>query len=137
VWGTGGTGVIGDGAGKDDTQGVLGRHSGIGPGVRGLGVPGVAGVCKAVPGSGQNVPSRDFAGVLGASQAEAGVFGTGKYGGQFEGTSAQLSLIPGKTVGHPTTGQHLKGEIYMDSAGSLFVCIATATPGTWVKVVTV
>ena len=28
------------------------------------------------------------------------------------------------------------GEIFMDSAASLFVCVAAGTPGTWVKVVT-
>ncbi len=136
VWGDGSTGVIGDGSGNNQTQGVLGRHSGTGPGVRGMGVPGVVGVCNATPGARGTVPARYFAGVLGASEAEAGVFGTGKYGGQFEGSSAQLSLIPGKTAGKPASGQHLKGELYMDSAASLFVCIAGGTPGTWVKVVT-
>jgi hypothetical protein len=47
-----------------------------------------------------------------------------------------LRLVPKTTVGKPTTGTHTKGEIYMDSAGTLFVCTANGTPGTWKKVST-
>jgi hypothetical protein len=56
------------------------------------------------------------------------------YGGLFEGGKAQLRLVPATTAGKPTTGAHTKGEIYMDSAGSLFVCTASGTPGTWKKI---
>jgi hypothetical protein len=38
---------------------------------------------------------------------------------------------PGTTAGKPTTGFHGKGDIYMDSAGTLFVCVAFGNPGTW------
>jgi len=76
------------------------------------------------------------AGVRGDSTSGPGVYGDGRYGGQFKGTSAQLSLVPGPSVGHPTTGHHVMGALYMDSAASLFVCAATGYPRTWVKVVT-
>ena len=66
----------------------------------------------------------------------AGVVGRNRsgYGGQFEGGKAQLFLKPGGTAGKPTTGAHLKGELYMDSAARLFVCVADGTPGTWKRV---
>jgi hypothetical protein len=42
----------------------------------------------------------------------------------------------GGTAGKPTTGAHLKGEISMDSAATLWVCTVAGTPGTWRKVAT-
>jgi hypothetical protein len=60
----------------------------------------------------------------------------GHYGGQFQGTSAQLHLRPGTSVGRPTTGEHEKGEIFIDRDATLFVCVADGTPGTWRRIVT-
>ena len=72
----------------------------------------------------------------GNGSGHAGVFGRNAsgYGGAFQGGKAQLRLEPGSSAGKPTTGEHQKGEIYMDSAGTLFVCTAGGTPGTWYKV---
>ena len=53
------------------------------------------------------------------------------YAGYFEGGKAQLRIMPSLESGRPTTGSHFKGEIYMDTAGRLFVCIGTGTPGKW------
>jgi hypothetical protein len=135
-----GYGVVGEGRGADFFYaGVLGRnptgygvrgegngneHAGVsgsnpsGPGVHGSGTFGIVG-----DGSGAN-----FAGVLGSNSSG--------YGGQFEGGKAQLKLNPKGIAGKPTSGAHTKGEIYLDSAGSLFVCAANGTPGTWRKVTT-
>ncbi len=46
-----------------------------------------------------------------------------------------MKLKPAGSAGAPTTGTHRKGEIYMDSAGALFVCTAGdgTTVGTWKK----
>jgi len=131
--GAGGFGVVGDATGPD-TAGVLGRNS-TGHGVRGEGGPGVVGICTQT-GAEAGEPSGGFAGVRGRSTSGPGVFGVGNYGGQFKGASAQLSLVPGTQAGRPTTGHHNIGEIYMDSAATLFVCVASGDPGTWVKVVT-
>lgn len=57
------------------------------------------------------------------------------YGGKFSGSRAQLRLVPAGSAGSPG-GAHAKGEIYMDSAGALFVCTRGGTPGTWRKVST-
>jgi hypothetical protein len=141
-----GIGVSGEvAAGDSNTAGVLGRHNGAfeghgvrgeGPiGVSGKGAPGVDGICTGSGGS-SGEPAGELAGVRGNAAGGPGVFGAGRYGGQFKGTSAQLSLIPGTTAGRPTTDFHSKGEIYMDSAATLFVCIADGNPGTWVRVVT-
>lgn len=37
-------------------------------------------------------------------------------------------------TGAPTSGSHQRGEMYVDGAGSLFVCTASGTPGTWRQV---
>jgi hypothetical protein len=99
---------------------VVGNHTGEGDGY------GVAGVGKG-PG---------HAGVLGRNSSGPGIHGQGNYGGQFEGGSAQLRLVPGNTAGRPTAGDHSMGEIYMDSAATLWVCVANGNPGTWVRVLT-
>jgi len=108
----GGYGVVGDGHGAS-TAGVLGRNAG-GSGVRGEGKTGVHG--KATSGKG----------LFGES-------GSG-YGGVLGGGKAQLRLLPRPTTGKPTTGAHQIGELYLDQVGSLFICTAAGTPGTWKKV---
>jgi hypothetical protein len=101
---TGTSGIGTVGIGKGDDTGVLGRNR-TGQGLRGEGKYGVVAVGDS----------------------------TG-YGGRFEGGKAQLKLKPAASAGKPTTGTHEKGEIYMDSAGALFVCTGGGTPGTWKKV---
>ncbi len=135
---TSGAGVWGETSGSA-AAGVLGQHGDTGVGVLGQGNPGVIGSCRTRDTSERTrTPPNPgaLAGVRGESVDGAGVFGDGHVGGQFRGTSAQLSLVPGSGTGKPTTGHHVLGEIYMDAAASLFVCVGTGTPGTWVKVVT-
>jgi hypothetical protein len=43
----------------------------------------------------------------------------------------QFRINPAGTSGAPTTGYHQVGEIHMDSAGSMWRCTASGTPGTW------
>ncbi len=147
VQGAGSIGVQGVGRGQDalGVHGVILEGSGVGvlgegnPGVSGIsavsagvqgeGMPGVLGHCSVNPIMMETIAHQvqapgHFAGVNGDS-----AHGTGVYGGQFQGSRAQLSLLPGTGVGKPTSGQHDLGEIYMDSAASLFVCIAGGTPG--------
>ena len=92
-------------------SGVYGRHTGTsGYGIVGDGKGGAAGV-------------------LGRNRSG--------YGGQFEGGKAQLRLEPaGVSAGRPISGAHTNGELYMDSAGKLFVCTVSGTPGTWRRVQT-
>jgi hypothetical protein len=143
-----GPGVVGDGQGvsyagvlgsNPDGTGVLGEGSKEAEtaGVRGLGKTGVWGSSSA-PGRsgvyGQNTGTEGY-GVVGdgSGSGGAGVLGRNGsgYGGRFEGGKAQLKLLPKEAVGKPTTGEHTKGEIYMDSEATLFVCTADGTPGTW------
>src|SRR5262245_30421010 len=140
-----GFGVLGDTA-EGNTAGVFGRHKGAfeghgvrgeGPiGVFGKGTPGVDGICPASGGE-SGTPSGSLAGVRGNAQSGPGVFGAGGYGGQFTGTKAQLHLVPGTILGRPTTDFHEKGEMFIDVAGDLFVCVAGGNPGNWRKVMTV
>jgi hypothetical protein len=40
-------------------------------------------------------------------------------------------ITPGGATGAPTSGAHVIGEMYIDSAGTTYVCTAGGTPGTW------
>jgi hypothetical protein len=77
-------------------------------------------------------------GVHGATYSGSGVLGfsTGGYGGDFSGGSAPLHLSPNGNAGAPASGTHAAGELYVDSLGILWYCIAsgTAGTGTWVQV---
>ena len=143
VSGHGGTGVQGVSYGAG--PGVYGRHSSKteGHGVKGEGKgSGRAGVLGTnADGGGYGVwglnTSSGGTGVYGYGYC--GVRGQGRgsgYGGQFEGGKAQLKLTPKGTQGRPKSGQHQKGEIYVDSATHIFVCTGGGTPGTWRKVTT-
>ena len=148
-----GHGVLGEGRGST-SAGVFGSNP-DGTGVRGEGstqaeVAGVRGTGKT--GMWGSSATTGYSGVYGQNTGTAGygIVGDGSgatgagvvgrdpsgYGGQFEGGKAQLKLKPAGRAGKPTTGIHTKGEIYMDSAGALFVCTAVdgTTVGTWKKV---
>lgn len=55
-------------------------------------------------------------------------------GGYFQGNQAPILLAPAVATGAPTAGAHKKGELWVDSAGDLWLCQLDGTPGTWVKV---
>lgn len=139
---TGRRGVFGY-AYNPDWAGVEGGNTN-GIGVRGYGETGVRGEGDTgVWGSsnrggwsgvyGQHTGTSGY-GVVGDGRGgSAGVLGRNSsgYGGQFEGSKAQLKLAPASSAGRPTSGAHTNGELYMDSAGTLFVCTVSGTPGTW------
>jgi hypothetical protein len=114
-----GIGVRGDSVTNDgirgtsrfkDKSGVFGRH--LESAEAGFGVSGFS-------------DSPEGAGVNGFSAG---------YGGHFSGDRAPLRLKPAATLGHPTTGIHQKGELYVDGNGDLFFCKVDGTPGTWFRV---
>lgn len=53
-------------------------------------------------------------------------------GGYFNGAQANIRLSPSSTAGVPSSGNHGRGEMYVDSNGALYYCTADGTPGTWV-----
>ena len=113
-----GTGVWGQSS-ETGYSAVFGQHTGS----AGYGVVG--------DGTGNGV------GVLGRNPSGAGVEGrSSRYGGRFSGSRAQLVLVPGSATGRPTTGTHTKGEIFLDSTATLFVCARGGKPGTWKKFTT-
>jgi len=74
-----------------------------------------------------------------APTVKAGVAGTGgdsdAVGGYFAGSRAPLLLQPATATGAPSgSTAHSKGELYVDSAGNLFICQADGSPGSWVQV---
>lgn len=107
-------------------SGVIGRNAGTGPGVFG----------NSVNANGDGVQGRGKVGVRGVSINGNGVLGQGGtgYGGQFQGTRAQLRLTPTSRTGKPDSGLHQVGEVYLDQAGSMFICTVAGTPGTWRRV---
>ena len=79
---------------------------------------------------------------FGDSMGVYGEGGTGLFGRSYTGYGAELAvaqaplrLDPATTTLAPTTGTHKRGELFVDSQGSLFLCVADGTPGTWKKVV--
>jgi hypothetical protein len=125
VWGSN----LGSGAGV--------RGTSAGTGVLGEGNTGVRGV-SSTPGS----VLQDSVGVhaehtasglaLFATAANGiAVMAVGGVGGMFEGTIAPLQLAPSQTPGHPTSGRHSMGQLYVDSNGVLYFCTASGIPGTW------
>jgi hypothetical protein len=146
VRGIGVSGVIGVHGISQSGHAILGEASSSAEvaGVRGLGktgvwgstgVSGYSGVYGQHTGSGFGVVGD------GNGSTRAGVLGRNSsgYGGQFDGGLAQLKLNPKGTAGKPTSGAHTKGEIYLDSAGTLFICVASSTAtaaAKWRKVTT-
>jgi hypothetical protein len=59
---------------------------------------------------------------------------TSGYGATLSGRSAPLHLEPATTAGAPTTGTHLRGDLYVDVNGNLFFCKVSGTPGIWKQI---
>jgi hypothetical protein len=77
-------------------------------------------------------------GVSGASGSPTGAgvngFSDKGYGGNFRGGRAPLRLEPTNTPGRPTSGDHQRGELLVDTNGDLFFCKDSGTPGNWFRV---
>jgi hypothetical protein len=63
-----------------------------------------------------------------------GVQGYGVFGGYFSGDRAAISLEPQTFAGPPTSNAYTKGDTLVDANGVLWMCIASGTPGTWIKI---
>lgn len=125
-------GVHGIGADSNSNEqviGVLGETSN-GVGVQGTAPQtGVSGISTSM-GTGVHGESEEGTGVRG--------FSSGRdypgYGGSFSSDFSQIWLQPASSAGHPRTGSHKMGELFVDKEGALYYCTATGTPGTWKKV---
>jgi hypothetical protein len=73
---------------------------------------------------------------ISTSSNGSGVDATGiVYGLHAAGGLAPLLLgTQHGAVGPPTSATHLQGEIFLDTNAALFQCVASGTPGTWVRV---
>jgi hypothetical protein len=135
VWGIhngGGPGVQGN---SSQGNGVVGL--GHGNGVVGIGQGnGVVGLSQN-NGAGVRAASTGGSGLLATSTSGAGVTGisTNGLGASFQGGLAPLRLVAAAIAGHPTTGTHSLGELFLDKNGALWICVAGGTPGTWKQVV--
>jgi hypothetical protein len=88
-------------------------------------------------GSGVEAHSLNGNGVLGISfgngmAAVAGSCPPG-YGGAFSGGSAPLLLNLNTGPGAPVGPNRLAGEVYLDSDAVMWLCTASGSPGTWVR----
>jgi len=126
--------AINGNAGNFNTAGSAGV---VGVALDGAGVAGVGGLAGA-DGTGVYGVSKggdQCWGVLGNSDAGVGVQGVSQTGiDLMAGGSGRLVLGPQLDVGAPTTGAYLAGEQIRDAGGNLFICVASGSPGTWVKV---
>jgi hypothetical protein len=57
--------------------------------------------------------------------------GAGAYGGEFFGGLAEVRLRPGGAAPITLTNAHVSGELYEDQTGTLWLCVADGSPGTW------
>lgn len=139
---SGGTGVIGSGA----AAGVIGAAStdsgfGVGGGGHnnninpatfpaGIGVVGVGGTPAGAPGVVGYGGLSDGPGVIGNGRGAngAGVIATGG-----TGSGAPLRLVSTGGAGTPA-GPSIKGDIWIDSNATLYVCTTAGTPGSWTRV---
>lgn len=55
------------------------------------------------------------------------------YGGHFSGGLAAIYLSSSGADPRTSTDLHSAGELYKDSSGNIWYCVATGTPGTWRK----
>ena len=127
VRGEGATGI--SGVGRPGGVGVSGQ---VGAGTA---VSGVAGTGTAIKA--QNNSNARATVLANNGGSGAGVRSTSNkgYGGEFAGGGAAVRLVPQSSKGHPKTGSHQRGELVVDSAGQLFLCVAGGSPGTWRQVV--
>jgi hypothetical protein len=126
---------------------AYGRPEASGTGVEAHGATGVAGYDDNGGGIGVLGNTTDGMGVYGYAHAGRAVYGyanngegvalygysNGSYGLWVHGTRAQLFLDPMSGAGAPTSGTHLKGEVVVDVNGTHWICIASGTPGKWVR----
>jgi len=143
VWGhtseNGKSGVYGVDGSSGGGYGVCGQSN------AGIGVLGESSGANGVKGT---TTANDWGGVIGEDQSSGGGFGvqaysnagtgvqaasTSGYGVEAQGGKAQLYLVPGSTAGHPTSGSHNMGELYMGNTGNLWLCTQSGSPGTWKK----
>jgi hypothetical protein len=132
------TSGVGVGGESTSTSGVNGSSS------TGAGVWGQSNSSTGVNGlstSGVGVwgQSTSSTGVNGLSSTGAGMWGqsTANVGGVFIGGRAALALGQGGAPGAPSANAHVKGDVYLDSLATVWVCIADGTPGTWVRLLSV
>lgn len=121
-------GRVGSGPALPSTQaGVAGQAGGGLPGVAAASDTGPAVTAASTTGPGLTASS------LGNGNGVTAHSSNG-YGLQASGGKSQLYLVPAVNAGAPTTGTHKLGELHLDKNGSLFVCTALGTPGTWKQV---
>jgi hypothetical protein len=135
IGGSDGVGVAGEGGrygivGTSKNTGVFGQGNKFGVETNGntAGVHAVGNFGAGVDADGETV------GVQAHSYRGPGVKAASDYGAEFGGKLAPIRLDPAMTSGAPSTGTHHKGELYVDSNGQLFLCIADSTngnAGTW------
>jgi hypothetical protein len=131
-----GAGVVGavSGLGAIGVRGVVGSEAspGVAAGVSGeavadaaIGVFGFSSESDALRGV-TGVESSGF-GLTAQDNSESGTaainaVSANGLGAQLSGARAPLQLVPATTAGPPTSGTHARGEVYVDSAGAIFIC---------------
>jgi hypothetical protein len=141
--GSSGVGVTGTGAGTG--AGVLGSGGGTSaPGVQGYGGAagglGLSGLGGSISGAG---PAGNGLAATGGTNSGAGPAGhglvaqsggPGGLGGAFIATGgrAPIQLGPAASPGTPSQ-QNYKGDVWVDSTGTAYLCIADGNPATWAR----
>jgi hypothetical protein len=128
-FGQSGAAVLGQANNSPGGTGVVGAGSQIGVSGDG-GTTGTGVVGGSTSGNGVNGASSSGFGVVGTSTTGNSVAAIGP---SPTSPGAHLFLQPGGGVGPPSGGAHTVGQFWVDSAGVLWQCVVTGTPGTWVR----
>lgn len=119
-------------------SGLVNPSTVLGAGVTGdtgsyYGVVGASSVLDGVHGLASAAGASGVAGVA--------TSGSGGYGVSAIGDRAPILLSPSESAGAPTTDDHQQGELYVDSNGVFYKCVAGTTfpnpAGTWVPIYSV
>jgi len=81
-------------------------------------------------GQGVNAQGTKY-GVTAYSPGGVGFLGQGLRGAILAGTWAPLNLTPAMGAGPPTTNYHNIGDLWLDSAGTVWTCVASGGPGSF------
>jgi hypothetical protein len=133
----GGAAARGEGAGAADHAGLVMGETNLATGKTTLLTSGAisndgAFVVEAEAADWALEGSSGQLGVLGSGFI--GVTGTGDFGGFFSGNLAAISLQPQVSAGSPVSGDYSQGDILIDAAGVMYLCVLDGNPGTWIKV---
>lgn len=103
-----------------------------------VGVRGESTIGTAIVG--QSASNVGIVGFVGSSTPPTVPVGTAMFGASaigghdlYAGGSGRIGFLPNLSAGPPATGTYATGDVFCDAGGSMWVCVAGGTPGSFRK----